>query len=293
MSLRTVLVILLALICGGSAAAGVSVVLRRKSAEAAKVKTTPVVVAAVDIARGMPLKPELLATRAWPEDMVPAGTLSDVEEAVDRAVMTSMVAGEPVLASKLAEPGLLGAAALIDEGMRAFTISTPSPSSGVAGFLLPRNHVDILLTFSGGSSSGGHTTSTLLQNVEILAAGTRLNTTKDSQGKVQQSRSVTLLVTPDQAAKLTLAQSVGTLNLTLRNDHDDLFAETNVISINELRFLQEYGAAAEPDDSEAAESPEPPVDTIKPTPSEPPMIFALRGKSASVLRFAPRGSAPQ
>jgi len=293
MSVRTLLVVFLALVCGGSAAAGVSVLVQQKAAQSAKPKTKPVLVASVDMPRGTMLKAECVETRPWPEDLVPSGTLSDIEELQDRAVVTSLVAGEPILESKLAEAGLLGAAALIEEGKRAFTISTPSPSSGVAGFLLPGNHVDILLTVKGGNT-GTESARTLLQNVEIIAAGTRLNTTRDPSGKVEEVRSVTLHVTPEQAEKLTLAQSVGTLTLALRNDLDTGYADTNVISTQELMFLQDYAAVVHEEEDEEAEEVASPQRMVQPAPparSNPPTILALRGKSATVVRFTAGGPA--
>jgi pilus assembly protein CpaB len=286
MTVRTLLVVLLAIICGASAAVGANVYLKSKSAEPAKPKTTTVLVAAVDMPRGTTLKEELIKPSEWPADMVPEGTVTVPEEALERALVTSMVAGEPILALKLADPGLLGAAALIEAGLRAYTINTPSPSSGVAGFLLPGNHVDVLLTMEDDDSDLGKVTKTLLHNVEILAAGKRLNTTKDSSGQVEESRSVTLLVTPEQARKLTLAQDVGTLNLTLRNDLDKSEDDAGLLSVKELLLLPgESGATEVVEKNEQAPQPQ----VIQPQPA-PATLFFLRGRTSSVLRSVAAGT---
>ena len=241
MSIRSLLVVLLALICGGAAAVGVTRILGTAgSGRLTPQATVPVVVATAEISRGTMLKPELVAIKEFPENLVPAGTHTDVETVVERAALTSFVAGQPILENNVGDHGL-GAAALIRPGMRAYTIHTPTESSGVGGLLLPGNRVDVLLTMTGRTEerSGGGSTATLLQNVEILAAGQDLGQNESQNAPPQQLRSVTLLVTPDMATKLTLAQTMGTLNLTLRNDSDKSVAETTPITMNELRFLEE------------------------------------------------------
>jgi pilus assembly protein CpaB len=194
-----------------------------------------------------------------------------------------------VLESKIAESGL-GVASLVKPGMRAFTIETPTTSAGVAGFILPGNRVDVLLTMTkDADSTGGAGTWTLLQNVEILAAGQRLDQS-DPSAPGNRLQSVTLLVDPDMATKLTLAQSLGSLTLTLRNDTDNVIADTQPMTLRELRFLQEAVLAdvsADPTAEEDAdeELPEPAV--VSASPAEPPReILALRGSSATIVRVS-------
>jgi pilus assembly protein CpaB len=102
--------------------------------------------------------------------------------------------------------------------MRAFTIHTPSVASGVGGFILPGNKVDVLLTMEG---KYGSITTTLVQNLEILAVDQRIDAPADNRVDPNQLRSVTLLVTPDQAARLGLGQNKGALHLSLRNHEDN------------------------------------------------------------------------
>jgi pilus assembly protein CpaB len=280
------MVLVLSLICGVSAAVGVNLVLGRKAQVEAAPRTTPILVAAVDIARGAPLKPELVTTRDWPEGLVPNGAVRDVEEIVDRAAIGALFAGEPILASKISDSGL-GVAGLVQFGMRAFTIQTPTEQSGVAGFILPGNHVDVLLTITARDEedvSGGGTTTTLLQNVEILAAGKQLDQTDTKDGR-QQMRSVTLLVTPEMAAKLTLASSMGSLTLTLRNDTDTSIADTRPITMNELRFLQEALLAENPSDEDAEDTVNEMAEAVAAAPP-PCFIKCLRGNSSSLIQIA-------
>jgi pilus assembly protein CpaB len=105
--------------------------------------------------------------------------------------------------------------ALIPQGMRAFTIRVPNPNvaTGVAGSLLPGNKVDVLLTASGGDLNDVIGTTTLLQNVEILAVDQKIEAPAENKVDLKEMLSVTLLVTPQQAKQLNLAQNKGLLHL--------------------------------------------------------------------------------
>ncbi len=241
MSLRSIVVVALALIFGGSAALGIHTL--RNQGAGMSADTVPVVVATADIPRGATISSELVKIRACPKDLVPEGTLPRLEDVVDRVVFSPLVKDEAVLEAKLATKGTgRGMAALIPKGMRAFTIQTPNVASGVAGFILPGNKVDVLLTVSnvsGNDQTGGGSTTTLLQNVEILAVDQRVDVPAENKVDVKEMRSVTLLVTPDQATKLDLGQNKGTLHLTLRNPGDNLAAQTRPATLADLRFHQE------------------------------------------------------
>jgi pilus assembly protein CpaB len=221
---------------------GVNVLLSNR-ATATPVQTEPVVTAAVAIPRGGTVTTDQVKLVNFPRGFSPPGAVAKVEEVVDRAVLTPLVAGEPVLGSKLAPKGAgRGLASLVPRGMRAFTIQTPNVASGVAGFILPGNRVDVLLTISDDDKNeytGGGSTTTLLQNLEILAVDQTIDAPSSNKVDATQLRSVTLLVTPDQAAKLDLAQNKGILHLSLRNLGDDRPARTVPATMLGLRFLEE------------------------------------------------------
>lgn len=295
MSVRTVLVLLMSLICGTSAAVGVNQFLVKNKAKEAVVETTPIIVAAVSIPRGAILKPEYLRTQSWPAGLVPEGAVREMDQAMEMATLTPLVVGEPLLESKLSADGS-GAAVLVRPGMRAYTIETPTNSQGVAGFVLPGNRVDVILTVSSreiasiaGNYTGGGGAWTLLQNVEILAADQRLDQqpNKDQKGGL---RSVTLLVTPDMAAKLTLAQTMGKLNLSLRNDTDESIADTTPVTMRDLIFLQQALAESEEEDAETdvEEASSPAVQLASATAEEDvsPEILTFRGSSSGLIRVA-------
>jgi pilus assembly protein CpaB len=174
--------------------------------------------------------------------MAPEDILNAVEEAQDRAAATLMIPGEPVLGTKLAPRNAgRGLAALVPKGMRAYTIQTSRVTASVAGFVLPGNRVDVLLNLKGCSDdkTGGGSTTTLLQSVEILAVDQRLDAPSDNKVNLKELSSVTLLVTPEQAALLDLGQNAGQLTLALRNPEDNASALARPALLANIRFRQE------------------------------------------------------
>jgi len=218
----------------------------------AEVATVPVVVAARDISRGAVVSADQLTTQDWPANLVPPNASSNVEAVADRTAMVPIMAGEPVLGGKVADSDSgRGLAALIPSGRRAYTIQTSSVGSNVAGFVLPGNRVDVLLTLRGGpeDTTGGGSSTTLLQAVEILAVDQKLDA--PTGNPVEQLRSVTLLVTPEQASLLDLGHNMGTLALSLRNPADISEADTKPATVNVLRFTQQEPVADTPSDATA------------------------------------------
>lgn len=290
MNIRTILVVGLALIFGGSAALGVNLMLDTPSEATVVVETKSILVAAVDIPRGTTLTGELVRTKKWPADLLPAGAIGEVEQVIDRAALASFVPGEPIVAAKIGEEGK-GASSLVRAGMRAYTIQTPTVQSGVAGFVLPGNRVDVLLTVTRGSrddETGGGVTTTLLQNVEVIAADQRLDQgAKQADGK-QTLRSVTLQVKPDMVTKLTLAQQVGNLNLSLRNDTDNSIADTNRVTVRQLPHmaaaLSGMQASDDPNDTNG-DSMRLAFSNSQTGPARPLFIRTLRGSNAGMVHI--------
>src|SRR5262249_44910080 len=131
MTIRTILIVALALLFGGSVAVGV---LRlRGQPISASVETVPVVVAAIDIPRGQTVSAAMLKTEDWPKGRIPPGACSQVEDLEDRVAYIPLVKGEVILDAKLAPRGAgRGMGALTRPGMRSFTIPTPNIAAGVA-----------------------------------------------------------------------------------------------------------------------------------------------------------------
>jgi pilus assembly protein CpaB len=291
--MRTAIIGLLALVCGVSAMFVANSLVNNRTPEAPKVETTSVVVANFDVPRGETLRDEHLKIREFPKEFAPSGALTSIADAVGRVTASQMIKDEPVLESKLAPKGAgRGVAALIPKGMRAFTILTPNLASNVAGFILPGNKVDVLLTVGSIGSddqTGGGSTVTLLQNVEIWAVGQRVEAPTESRVDVREQQSVTLLVTPQQATELDLGQNKGTLHLSLRNPEDAELTLTKPSTLVDLHLFEPKPRANEKlaNDKEPVE---PPV-RVEP---EPPsvQVRTLRGTQEGSVLIAPQSLPP-
>jgi pilus assembly protein CpaB len=180
--------------------------------------TTRLVAAAKDIKIGTILAPADLTT-IQVVGSAPQGAILDPKNAVGRGVVANIFAGEAIVDSRLAPLGSGGGlAATIKEGMRACAVRVDEVV-GVAGFVTPGMRVDVLISGVPPNSTGNQTqTRTILQNIEVLSAGTDIQ--KDAEGKPQQVQVVNLLVTPEQAQVLALASNQMRIQLVLRNPLD-------------------------------------------------------------------------
>jgi pilus assembly protein CpaB len=185
---------------------------------------TKLVLAARNLDPGTLIRDADIRESEW-NGKIPEGVVQKREEISGRGVISPIMADEPFVESRLApKGGGAGLAALIPKGMRAVAIRV-NEIVGVAGFVGPGMRVDVLVSGSPpGGSSVGSLTKTLLQNVEVLSAGQ--NFQKDAEGKPVSVQVVNLLVTPEQAEKLSLASNQTTIQLVLRNPLDDQIAKT-------------------------------------------------------------------
>jgi len=168
--------------------------------------TTQMVVAKSHLSLGTRLQPQDLKLVAWPDGQRLPGSFARIEDCVNRAVVSSVVENEPILEGKLApkESGA-GLSAVIPEGMRAVSVRVDDVVA-VAGFTMPGTTVDVQLT---ATPPGGNSVMTAGQQVE-----------QDKDGKPKTVTVVTLLVSPEQANKLTMASTDGRIHLALRNTID-------------------------------------------------------------------------
>ncbi|MDG0025738.1 Flp pilus assembly protein CpaB [Trinickia sp. Y13] len=186
---------------------------------------TPVAVARDDINLGQPLNVNMIRIVNWPTGSVPPGAFTDVKPLDGRVLRTSLARGEPVLETKLAPIGTKGGlSAVIEKGDRAITVRV-NDVVGVAGFALPGNYVDVIVnTQEPGKGDQQSISKIVLEKILVLAVAQQVSR-DDTQPKVVNA--VTLQVSPDQAEKLDLARSVGTLSLVLRNQVDKDQLATN------------------------------------------------------------------
>jgi pilus assembly protein CpaB len=200
----------------------VSNLVYHKFQEASAVKPVPMdkmVVAAKPLGLGTRLEPSMLRTISWPVGDPVAGMCRRIQDCTNRALITPVAENEPILDSKLASTAAgAGLAAVIPEGMRAMSVAV-NDVVGVAGFVTPGTMVDVLVTGTVvGANQGGSITRTILENVRVLAAGQKVQ--QDQEGKPQTVPVITLLVSPEDAAKLAMASTQGKIQLSLRNTVD-------------------------------------------------------------------------
>jgi pilus assembly protein CpaB len=207
---------------------GATIVAAGWISQQAQVASTKVVVAAGDIQLGSRLTPQMLKTVDWPSGSIPPGAIAEADALEDRVVKTSILRGEPILDAKLAPVGTKGGlSAVIPEGKRAMTVRV-NDVIGVAGFALPGNYVDIVVNTQLDGKGGGdrQISKIVLEHILVLAVAQEANR---DETKPRVVNAVTLELTPEQAEKLDLARSVGTLSLVLRNQVDKDGVETRGI----------------------------------------------------------------
>jgi pilus assembly protein CpaB len=216
---RAFVVFLLAVTAGGALAYGTYNYVQRQPTAAASFPTHPVVIAAADLGIGTELRREDLKAIDWPANAVPAGAFSSPDEIVGRGLVLPVIQNEPIVPLKLAskEAGA-GLPPVIPTGLRALSVRV-NEVIGVAGYVTPGTRVDVVTTINPTNAQGEVTSKVVLNNVQVLAAGTKLEQSPADKKPITVTV-VTLLVDPDQAERLTLASTEGKIQLALRNPLD-------------------------------------------------------------------------
>jgi pilus assembly protein CpaB len=212
-------VLAIAVLAGGGLAYGTYNMMQNQPVKTVSTPTQPVVVAAADLALGSELKAEHVKVLNFPAGQAPEGSFAQPQEIVGRGLIVTVVKGEPILPSKLAakEAGA-GLPPVIPDGMRAVSVRV-NEVIGVAGYVLPGTHVDVIATASPTNQPTDTTSKVVLANVLTLTSGTRMEA-EGKEGKPVQVTVVTLAVTPEQAERLALASTEGKIQLALRNPLD-------------------------------------------------------------------------
>jgi pilus assembly protein CpaB len=188
---------------------------------------------------GEVLRADQVRLMSWPATDPLDGAHQKADDIVGRVVLFPLAAGEPILDRQLAAIGGGGLTGKIPAGMRAISVRS-NEIVGVAGFLQPGTHVDVLVTYRTASSPDP-VTSTILQDVEVLAAGQKFQ--PDADVKADAANVVTLLVKPADAEKIVLASSQGDLHFVLRNGQDSEQVQDSAVGVSELTA---NGAAPHP-----------------------------------------------
>ncbi len=240
MNRKLLTILLISFVIAGGCAFLVYRIVGARIASSKPVLTTKVVAAASDIKLGTVLTATDLTTTDI-QGTLPKGAILKPESALGRGVISNIYQGEPILESRLAPQGSGGGlASTIPDGMRAMAVRVDQVV-GVAGFVTPGLRVDVLASGlpPGAEGNQGTETKTILQNIQVLSAGTDIQ--KDAEGKPQQVQVVNLLVTPEQAQTLSLASSELKIQLVLRNPLD-----TKVSPVQGTAMGQMFGGQGGP-----------------------------------------------
>jgi|SRR5580692_5788517 pilus assembly protein CpaB len=241
----------------------VSFVVYRNLVSKAGSKAPPgeeIIVAADDLQVGTKIEDKDIRLVRFPSEDLPADVFHLKTKVIGRGVVLPIAKGEFILTSKLAgENAGSGLPSLIPPGMRAVSVRVNDTTS-VSGFVQPGTRVDVLLTGNPQGSNEQQTT-TVLENVAVIATGQRLE--RNSAGEAQSAPVVTLLVSPDDAERLTLASSQGHIQLALRNPLDTKQEDVEAVKSNSL-----YKGGVEPASTPAPRSKPRHLD-VQPPPSIP------------------------
>jgi pilus assembly protein CpaB len=270
----------LALLIAVALAGGITIVVyRRLSKSAARPQMIQIVAAAKDVPAGVALAAADVNLIQWPASVPLPGSFTKVEDVAGRPLIYPLGKGEPVMARDLAIPGSgIGLTVKIPAGMRATSVRS-NEVVGVAGFLYPGSNVDVLGTFNVPGNPNP-ITETLLQDVEVLTAGTQIE--PDPTGKPQTVNVVTLLLSPEDSQKLLMASTQSTIQFVLRNGADQGKEIVKPTRLDELIAM--------------AKPPAPPATpgrdkrAVRPAPQTPPpsvyVVEIIQGQSRSEQKFS-------
>jgi pilus assembly protein CpaB len=260
---------------------------RETEVQRAMAHTVEVLVAANDIALGAKIEPDSVRLARWARDSVPEGAFTDPQAVAGSFAKSEFVANEPIVASKLFMGEKVSGVMplLIPPGMRAMSVPVDEVAD-IAGFVAPHTRVDILVAVEGTGPAEPSFSRIVLQNIEVLAVAQEIEHVKDAPEVVKV---VTLLVTPVDAEKLTLASREGLLRLAMRNYSDAKIVATNGIALTDLLHRGSSAGATLP------------VMQVQPAPASAmttrpaPVPIALRvevlrdGKSSEAISFVRSG----
>jgi pilus assembly protein CpaB len=221
MKIGAVIMLVVALVLGGLSVFAARNWIERQIAGSAAVSkpqadTIKIVVARTRLNFGDKIKDEHLSEINWPKASVPTGSFNSVRQVLDgkrpRVALRRIEVNEPLLKSKISGFGGRATLSAVLKGDRRAVTVRVNAVTGVSGFLLPGDRVDILMS-RDESKGSGKKTSVLLQDIRILGVGQLASERHDKPVVV---RTITVEATPNEAQKLILAQQVGKLSLMLR-----------------------------------------------------------------------------
>jgi pilus assembly protein CpaB len=231
---KSLILLGLALGCGLVASIGISQVLEGN--RPAAVETAPIYVALQNINVGDPLTDTMVSLEEWPKDKVPIGAIDKWEDLEARRPRTNIYQGEPILDGKLLAKGQTNDPIQgVPEGMRLKTVSVDARKSA-AGLLSPGDRVDVQLYVSRNEAYGvtSPVTRIIMQNVRVYAVDQTIEKASDGEDARSVAKTVSLIVTPAQANKITLAENLGEVSLIPRHPDDEAVVDDAEQSADDL-----------------------------------------------------------
>ncbi len=297
---KSLLLLVLALGCGLVASIGISQVLERNSKHPAAMETVPIYVALHNINLGDPIEASMLSLEEWPKDKVPRGAISNLEELQGRRPRTAIIEGEPILEGKLLAPGQIAdPIRSIPKGYRLKTIAVDAEKSA-AGLLGPGDRVDVQLFVRKDSRSGFDSAKSkvILQNIRVFAVDQTVQRSPDGGEERTIAKTVSLLLKPEQASKLTLAENLGEVSLIPRNPDDEESNATAEVSADEL-FAEAGKGSREKEQGVEEHEKSAPADTsalltaVQAVPPKPPFLMEIvEAQGVRIMEFDPETGKP-
>lgn len=252
-----------------------------------QMNTVPVVIASKDMTFGTKLDDGNLSVVQFPKASVPRGAYTSIDSVMGQTSKVFLVEGEPILASKLSSVGG-GLSVLVRPMMRAISIEVDQVT-GVSGFVLPGDRVDVLVTVDNAGGSNVAVTKTVLQNAEILAAGV---TTEEKGKRHITTQTVTLLVDPEGAESVALGLAQGKIHLVLRNPVD-----MEIVDVSPTNTRTVLGMAPEKKETRTRPvyrkpTPKPAPPPPEPEPKKDPSFTVIRDGNISKQNSPNSGEKP-
>ncbi len=234
---KSLLLLALALGCGLVASIGISQVMDRNASKTVtSFETAPIYIAMHNINQGDPIDGSMVTLQEWPKDKIPQGVITELEDLEGRRPRTVIIEGEPILEAKLLAVGELeDPISQIPKNMRLKTISVDAQTSA-AGLLAPGDRVDIQLFVARNPSAGIEISKTkiILQDVRVFAVDQAVQRAIEGDDSRAIAKTISLVLTPEQANRVALAEQVGELSLIPRSPDDDSMVDAGEINLEDL-----------------------------------------------------------
>ena len=246
---KTIILIVLALGCGLVASIGISQVLQRNQDQGPAEETAPIWIAMADIKNGDALSVQNLKLENWPKEKIPVGALTKLEQIDGKHTRATIYQGEVVLEKKLR--GGKSNSDMIPPGFRLYTVLGDGLNSQ-GGLLQPGDRVDLIVYVNKSFGNIETGTKTILQDIKVFAINDQTSLPDEKSADSITAKTVTLLMTPSEAEKATLAGEVGKIRLVVRSPGDKLDPTPIGTKLSDLFTVEKTNRDVENIDQEPA-----------------------------------------